>query len=48
MFQDLDIRYDNGFRAEAPMPDSSALIYQGDAVLARTEGGDWQLLTWGY
>ena len=47
MFQDLDIRYDNGFRAEAPAADSAALIYHGDAVLARKEGGILRLPRFG-
>ena len=47
MFQDLDIRYDNGFRAEAPAADSAALIYHGDAVLARKEDGILRLPRFG-
>ena len=39
MFQDLDVRYDNAFRRETPGPDSVALIFKGDAVLARNEEG---------
>ena len=39
MFQDLNVRYDNTFREEKPRPDSLALIYRGDAVLANTEEG---------
>ena len=37
MFQDLELVYDNAFRAELPSEDSVALIYQGDAVLAYAE-----------
>lgn len=39
MFQDLDIRYDNSFRKETPTPNSIALIYRGDAVLAKKQDG---------
>ena len=39
MFQDLDVRYDNAFRRAEPGAESLALLYRGDAVLARTEGG---------
>ena len=40
MFQELDVRYDNSFREEDPTPASVALIFRGDAVLARkTEKG---------
>ena len=39
MFQDLDVLYDNSFRMIKPTPNSLALIYQGDAVLAKKEDG---------
>ena len=39
MFQDLNLQYDNSFRQERPEPESLALIYKGDAVLAKTEDG---------
>lgn len=47
MFQDLDLRYDNAFRRETPTPDSLALIYRGDAVLAWNEAGRLTLPTFG-
>lgn len=36
MFQDLDVRYDNSFHKILPTPDSLALVFRGDAVLAKT------------
>ena len=39
MFQDLDVSFDNAFRHASPQKDSTALLYRGDAVLARTEDG---------
>ena len=47
MFQDLDVLYDNSFRVIKPTPNSLALIYQGDAVLAKTEDGLLTLPTFG-
>lgn len=37
MFQDLELAYDNSFRAELPSDEGIALIYRGDAVLACAE-----------
>ena len=37
MFQDLDVRFDNSFQKTAPAEDSLALLFRGDAVLARAE-----------
>ena len=45
MFQDLDVRYDNTFHLEQPTPDSLALIFRGDAVLAKRENDLLQLPT---
>lgn len=45
MFQDLDVRYDNSFQKIEPTPDSLALIFQGDAVLAKNVNGQLQLPT---
>ena len=45
MFQDLNIRYDNSFRKESPAPESVALIFSGDAVLAKREDGRLSLPT---
>ena len=45
MFQDLDLQYDNSFRKERPKPESFALIYKGDAVLAKAEDGSLTLPT---
>lgn len=47
MFQDLDVRYDNSFRRDRPTPESCALIYRGDAVLAKKEGGALRLPSFG-
>ena len=40
MFQDLDVRYDNSFRQMTPEENDTALVFQGDAVLAAQREGE--------
>ena len=47
MFQDLNIRFDNSFHRAEPADDDLALLYRGDAVLARTADGCLELPCFG-